>query len=209
MTIWWLITILGFIGASGIAFIWVVIAISRLSSGGSNQKSLGDSIEEAAREDVDHVFNDNFREELRNRGRLQFEKIIGANADFLQQDLRLTVSQINEFMKNEITNKLKTEFANYEQSIGDAKQLAVDSIQKTNEIIENERQNLSQQVEKEVGDAKSLRLQQFETNMADIVNHYVLAAIGNQIDLSDQLEYIVAELESNKVAILEDIKNGA
>jgi hypothetical protein len=45
--------------------------------------------------------------------------------------------------------------------------------------------------------------------MADIINHYVLAAIGNQIDLSDQLEYILSDLEANKQAIIEDITNGS
>ena len=45
--------------------------------------------------------------------------------------------------------------------------------------------------------------------MADIVNHYVLAAVGNQIDLNDQLEYILGDLEANKKAIIEDIQNGA
>ena len=42
-----------------------------------------------------------------------------------------------------------------------------------------------------------------------MVNHYVLQAIGNQIDLNDQLEYILAELEANKQAILEDVRSGA
>lgn len=45
--------------------------------------------------------------------------------------------------------------------------------------------------------------------MAEIVNHYVLAAIGNQINLEDQLEYILSELERNKRAIIEDIEAGA
>ena len=48
----------------------------------------------------------------------------------------------------------------------------------------------------------------FETNMADIINHYVLAAVGEQIDLSDQLEYILGEFERNKVAMIEDLKHG-
>jgi hypothetical protein len=52
-------------------------------------------------------------------------------------------------------------------------------------------------------------LKRFEDNMADIVNHYVMSAVGNQIDLTDQLEYILADLESNKEAILGDIKSGA
>jgi hypothetical protein len=128
---------------------------------------------------------------------------------FLQQDLRLTTSQLNEYMKTEITPTLKDEFAKYEQSIGDAKQLAIESIQKTNDEIDNERQILRQQVQKEVSEAKKLRLEHFENNMAEIINHYVLAAVGDQIDLSDQLEYILADIESNKAAIMEDISNGA
>jgi hypothetical protein len=44
--------------------------------------------------------------------------------------------------------------------------------------------------------------------MASIVNHYVIKAIGNQIDLTDQLDFIIGELETNKPAIVEDIKHG-
>jgi hypothetical protein len=45
--------------------------------------------------------------------------------------------------------------------------------------------------------------------MADIVNHYVLGAVGNQIDLNDQLEYILSDLQSNKEAIIRDVTEGA
>jgi hypothetical protein len=165
--------------------------------------------EQAAQRDVEHIFNDEFREELRNRGRLHFEKIIGENAMFLQQDLRLTTSQLNDFMKQEITKKLQEEFAKYEQSINDAKQLAMDSIQKTNAAVEEQRRTLSVQVQKEYLDEKTRLIHQFEVNMAEIVNHYVLSAIGNQIDLSDQLEFILSDLEANKKAIIEDIIHGA
>jgi len=207
MTIWWLTTILVGLGAAAIAFIWLIVKIGRLSS---NTKNNGvDQVLDAATADVEHIFNDEFREELRNRGRLHFEKIIGENAMFLQQDLRLTTSQLNEYMKQELTSKLKEEFAKYEESITDAKQMAVDSIEKTKETIEEERQQLLQKLETEVETEKNRLIQRFEENMADIVNHYVLAAIGKQIDLSDQLEYIISELEANKQAIAEDIKYGA
>jgi vacuolar-type H+-ATPase subunit H len=207
MTIWWLILILAALGAVGVAFIWIAI---RLGNGGrGNGKNKVDSLEQAAQEDVEHVFNEEFREELRNRGRLHFEKIIGENAMFLQQDLRLTTSQLNEYMKTEITRKLQDEFNKYEQSIMDAKQLAIESIQKTNAAIDEQRQVMGQQVQTEIVAEKKQIIDRFESNMTDIVNHYVLAAIGNQIDMNDQLEYILADLEANKKAILEDIQNGA
>jgi hypothetical protein len=209
MTIWWLILILAAIGSAGIAFIWLAVRIGSGGKGGKNGRSQADSLQDAADHDVEHLFNADFREELRNRGRLHFEKIITDNAMFLQQDLRLTTSELNEYMKTEITAKLKEEFSKYEQSIMDAKELAVESIQKTNTAIDEQRQILSQQVQQEILAEKQETIRRFESNMADIVNHYVLAAIGNQIDLNDQLEYILGALEASKKDIIEDISSGA
>src|SRR5206468_6677919 len=177
MTIWWLLVVLATIGAAGIAFVWLAVRVGR---GGGKAAHGQLPYEEASDKDVEHIFNDEFREELRNRGRLHFEKIIGENAMFLQQDLRLTTSQLNEYMKDEITNKLKEEFAKYEESIMDAKQLAIDSIQKTNTAIDEQRQMMGQQLTQQLQEEKTRLLTNFENNMADVVNHYVLAAIGNQ-----------------------------
>ncbi|HLZ14481.1 MAG TPA: hypothetical protein VKQ34_00640 [Candidatus Saccharimonadales bacterium] len=205
MTIWWLLLILTAILAIGSGFIWVAV---QLAGGKKTPKNLAESFQQAAEEDVDHIFNSEFREELRNRGRLHFEKILGENAMFLQQDLRLTTSQLNEYMKGEISKELKEAFANYQSAITDAKQLAIESIEKTKTAIEEERQGLVAQLEKEVGEEKERRIKQFDERMAQVVNHYVLNAIGNQIDLNDQLEYILSELEAHRAAIVEDIRNG-
>lgn len=207
MTIWWLVLILAAIGSAGIAFIWLAIRIGNSSTKKSG--SVLDSVQGAADRDVEHLFDDDFREELRNRGRLHFEKIIGENAMFLQQDLRLTTSQLNEYMKTEITHKLQEEFQKYEESIMDAKQMAVESIEKTKAAIDEQRDQMGKQVQQEMLAEKERVLKRFEDNMADIVNHYVLAAIGDQIDLNDQLEYILGDLEQNKQAIIEDIRSGA
>jgi vacuolar-type H+-ATPase subunit H len=205
MNIWQLALILSILAAATGAFVWVALNIG---SGTKSKKDDTDFIDQAEK-DVEHIFNDEFREELRNRGRLHFEKIIGENAMFLQQDLRLTTSQLNEYMKQEITRKLQEEFDKYEQSITDAKQLAIESIEKTRTAIDEQRQMLSQQLTQEIDKEKERVVERFEQNMADIVNHYVLTAIGNQIDLNDQLEFILSDLETNKKAIIEDIKNGA
>ncbi len=209
MEIWELALIIGSLLAATAAFVWVALRVSTADAGAKGTGQSKDPYTDQAEQDVEHIFNDTFREELRNRGRLHFEKIIGENAMFLQQDLRLTTSQLNEFLKNEITNKLQEEFAKYEESITDAKQLAIDSINKTQAAIEQQRQEMSKQVSEELAREKQRMTRQFEENMADIVNHYVMAAIGDQIDLNDQLEYILASLEENKAAIMLDITEGA
>lgn len=200
--------IVGSLLAATAAFIWVALNLS--GSGGKKKKGDIESpdLAQAALKDVESIFNDDFREELRNRGRLHFEKIIGENAMFLQQDLRLTTSEVNSYMKEEITKSLEEAFKKYEESIQDAKQLALDSIQKTRVAVEQQREIMNEQLIKEITTEKERTLARFNNNMADVVNHYVLAAVGNQINLEDQLEYILGELERNKQAIIEDINFG-
>ena len=208
MTIWWLLVIIGSLLAATLGFVYLAVRVNAAPNASGKPLQPSDLLNKSE-QDVEHIFNDSFREELRNRGRLHFEKIISENAMFLQQDLRLTTSQLNEFMKQEITKNLTDEFAKYEQSITDAKQMAIDSIQKTNAAIDEQRQLLGQQVQQEIAAEKQHLVARFEQNMTDIVNHYVLAAVGNQIDLNDQLDYILADLEANKQALLEDISHGA
>ncbi len=206
VSVWGLVLILLSIGAATASFVWLAL---KMNNGGVKPKDATDELLQTAEQDVEHIFNEEFREELRNRGRLHFEKIIGENAMFLQQDLRLTTSQLNEYMKTEITQKLQEEFAKYEQSIMDAKQMALDSIGKTQEAIEEQRQVMSSQLLQEIENEKQRIVKRFEENMADIVNHYVLLAIGDQIDLNDQLEFILSDLEANKEAMIKDLSSGA
>lgn len=203
-----LILIIGSLLSSTAAFLWL---IWRLDSRGAAKKGpagLDGRLNEAVATDVEHIFDDEFREELRNRGRLHFEKIIGENAMFLQQDLRETTAQLNEYMRAELTRTLQDEFKNYQQSIADAKQIALNSIEKTITTIEQQRQFMEQQLLAQTQANKARMIKQLEQDMATILNHYIVKAIGNQVDLTDQLDYILDELEINKKSIIEDINGG-
>lgn len=208
MSNWFQISLFVVVDLLGLAVVLVVVLKSQknIKKRGSSTNQLS---EQAIKENVARIFNDAFREELRNRGRLHFEKIISENAMFLQQDLQLTTSQLNESLKNEVTKNLQTEFKKYEQSLEDARQLAVSAIEKTNQAIDKEREVLSNEIQKQIDLEKKQVLDNFEQHLASIVNHYVLMAIGNQIDLNDQLQFIVADLEKNKEAIKEDVNHGA
>lgn len=175
----------------------------------SQPKSIEDAANEAVDQGTEDIFNEEFREELRNRGRLHFEKIINESAMFLQQDLQLTTSQLNEYMKGEIKTVLETEFAKYEKSINDAKEQALESIHKTQAVIEQQREVLEKQLAEEAEKERARMIDNFEKNMSSIINHYILAALGNEIDLNSQLDFIFQNLEQNKADIIADIKSGA
>ncbi len=206
MDVLWLVFVIVSLLAATSAFVWLAVVFQR---GGISRGSQNDDHINAAKDDVERIFNDEFREELRNRGRLHFEKIIKDNAMFLQQDLQLTASDLNEYMQGEIKKVLKEEFSKYEKSIENAKDLAVEALQKTQETVEKQRRELAQKLHEELANEKKILLEKFEDNMGQVVNHYILEAIGGELDISDQMEYIYQHLEDNKQAILEDIVSGS
>ena len=189
----------------GAVFIWFILRGEKTEQSG---RDIDTQLANTAKTGVDKIFDEEFREELRNRGRLHFEKIIGENAMFLQQDLRLTTSQLNDYMKDEIKSVLQEEFSKYEESITTAKDLALESIEKTKVAIDQQRLILEKQMHEQAAAEKQRIIEHFEASMAGIVNHYVLSAIGNEIDLTSQLDYIFQNLEENKQAMIEDIRSG-
>ena len=206
MNTYWLVFIgLSLLATTG-AFVWLTLVMQ--GSVGKKKDANQDHIE-AAKEDVERIFNDEFREELRNRGRLHFEKIINDNAMFLQQDLQLTASDLNEYMQGEIKKVLKEEFSKYEQSIENAKEMAIEAIKKTQDTLEEQRKMLAVRLEEEVLAEKKRLVEKFESNMSQVVDHYILEAIGGELDINDQMDYIFRHMEDNKQAILEDIVSGS
>ena len=212
MTIWWLVLIVGSLAAICFGFVWIVVTLNRLQGGGparSGKKSvdeLNKAYSDIAEEDATHLFNKEFREELRNRGRLRFEKIIDENAMFLKQDLDLTISQLNEYMKKEISSKLDAEYAAYAKAMTEPQELALATLQKTAQEVEAQRVALAEALKKDVSEREAAMIKVYEENMAKVIEHYVLQALGDQFTLRDQLPYIIAQMEANKQNIIEDMR---
>lgn len=204
MNEFWFLFLVISVTAGMAGFIWLATRVS----GPGRRPGAPDDFVEAANQEVERIFSDDFREELRNRGRLHFEKIISDNAMFLKQDLQLTASDLNKYMQEQIKKVLKEEFAKYEESIESAKQIAIDAIAKTQNALDEQRNLLQQQINEEARKEKERLVATFSENMSQTVNHYILEAIGNEVDLSDQLDYIYQHLEDNKAAIIEDIRSG-
>jgi len=210
MSIWWLALIIGGLAAITAGFVWVIMSLQRLNVSAVDAKKSAAELNKAytdiAEEDASHLFNTEFREELRNRGRLRFEKIIEENAEFLKKDLDSTISQLNEYMQKQISAKLNEEFSAYAKAMHEAQTLALGSLQKTAQDIETQRLALAQAMQKDVAEREQALIKVYEENMSKIVEHYVLQALGSQFDLKSQMPYIIQEMEANKKAIMEDMR---
>lgn len=112
--------------------------------------------------DDQNFFDEYFREELRNRGRWHFEKVISENADLFKQDLDATithlhqelkdrivkeveaaVAQINTDVRTQVTTQLTTQLAEYRQTLDDTKATAVEALNHGKQALEQQQQELA------------------------------------------------------------------
>jgi len=202
-TTWaWAMVAVGVVLAAVVA--WLIYRANHKDSGSRLHASTVDTVTEEA----EKVFTEDFREELRNRGRLHFEKIINENAMFMQQDLHLTASQLNDYMRESLKKALNKEFKQYTASIEDAREAAIDSIGKTQQAMQEQRGVLREELQAQLDEEKQIRLKKLDEHMSSVVNHYLLEALSDEVDMASQSDYIFQHLEDQKAAILEDIKSG-
>lgn len=227
----------------------------------------------------DQFLDEYFREELRNRGRWYFEKIINENGSLFKKDLDATVdqidaelkehvtkqldaaiAQINAELKIHVTQQIDTQFAEYSQTMKVAQDTALKAMTDSAAALQAQHKQLSETLQKHVADQnailhsayqesraqvatmkdsqrvalewlkssvqamqeqyqqlgttlqnnvaaqQSMLIGAFESNMALVVEHYLLGALGDQYDLKAQLPSIIKQMEANKQAMVDDMK---
>lgn len=181
-----------------------------------------------AREAAGQVFDDEFREYLRDRGRAYFERIIDENGVLFKQDLDATVahintelrqhvarqlddqfaeiSRVNAELREHISKQLEDQFAQFSRTMEGAQEKALESLNRSALALEEQHKQLSAMLEMSINKQQTILVDAFQQNMARIIEHYLLTAVGEKYDLKAQLPSIIQQMEANKQAIVDDMK---
>ena len=205
-------------------------------------------------------FFDGYFSDLRARGRATFDEALQENATQFKQDLDGAIAKANVELKQYITRQLEEEFREHNQTLQDAQSAALQTLTQSTKNLQEQHQQLSLALQKNVashqailtstfeenkaeiaalqqahttalqslmGSVQALEQQHrqlgvqlqknviqqeamlvstFEDNMARVIEHYLLGALGDQYDLKAQLPSIIKQMEANKQAIVDDIK---
>lgn len=87
-----------------------------------------------------------------------------------------------------------------------AQEKAVQTLQRGVESMEQQYQQLNTVLQKNVVEQEAIMINVFEQNMARVVEHYLLGALGDQYDLKAQLPSIIKQMEEQKQAMVDDMK---
>lgn len=87
-----------------------------------------------------------------------------------------------------------------------AQDAALQALTHSTDALRQQQEQLGASLDKNIAEQQTLIIGIFETNMARIIEHYLLGALGDQYDLKAQLPSIIKQMEENKQAIVDDMK---
>ena len=87
-----------------------------------------------------------------------------------------------------------------------AQDAALQALTHSTETLRQQQEQLASSLDKNIAEQQKMIIDVFETNMARIIEHYLLGALGDQYDLKAQLPSIIKQMEQNKQAIMDDMK---
>ncbi len=142
------------------------------------------------------------------KGRKQLEAVISERVTFLQNDLMAGVSSINSHIKQKLSQSLQNEMKQYSTSLVEMRKVTENIVKQSQYKTEQQYEELKDQLAKSLMDEKQRIVQQLEENITDIVSYYIQTAVGNNLELREQIPFIIANLQAEKASIIEDVKNG-
>ena len=86
-----------------------------------------------------------------------------------------------------------------------AQDAALATLTSSVQALQQQHDELRQMLETNVARQEAMLVDAFQANMAQIVEQYLLGALGEQYDVKAQLPAIIKQLEANKDAIKEDM----
>jgi predicted nucleic acid-binding Zn-ribbon protein len=88
----------------------------------------------------------------------------------------------------------------------EAQDAAVKWLNQSAQALNDQYQQLSTTLQKSVSQQEDMLITTFEGNMAAVIEHYLLGALGDAYDLKAQLPTIIKQMDENRQAIVEDMK---
>ena len=142
---------------------------------------------EAARDDKQQLFDEYFREELRNHGRWYFDKVIKENGDEFGKDLESIIDRVNsdlkvhvkhqldtamtsitETLKAHVTKQMEAQFAEYSRSMQEAQAVALKNMTDGSMELKAQYNELSKALKQNIDDQNALMHSAFEEHKSQL-----------------------------------------
>lgn len=163
--------------------------------------------EEEALDIAQDAFDEQYREELREHGRLNFERIVNESAALFKHDLDVTMNQVNKELQEHIVRQLDSQLVEYGKLMKDAQELALKSLNGSAQTLIDQHKELSSTLQKNVVDQEQELLnvvKDTQTLAVESLNRSSKALDEKYEELTGSMSRSIAEQEKVLVQTFQD-----
>ncbi len=122
-------------------------------------------------------------------------------AEQLSASVKQTISEQEAMLKDVFEeNKTRVETTKVAQDA------ALQSLNASAETLKEQADQLNATLQQNIVNQEAIMTNAIQENMARIIEHYLLGALGDQYDMKAQLPLIIKQMDANKQAIMDDMK---
>jgi len=175
-----------------------------------------------------HFFDENFREELRNHGRLYFEKVIKENGKIFKEDLDATITSVNTTLKEHtdkqleeaiasikaelkehVTTQLDGQFSEFSKAAKESQDVALKSLTDSADNLKKQHEDLASTLQKSIANQSLMLESLFQENMNKIAavkeaNDAALKSLNQSLEELKQQNEQITEVLEKKIATQEE-----
>ncbi len=121
-------------------------------------------------------------------------------------------SELGQMMQKSISDQAAALSAVYQDNLSrvaatrDAQAKALESLERSTQALQQQYDQMSELLNKSVANQKAMLVELINDNMARIIEHYLVGALGEKSDIRAQLPSILEQMEQHKQDMVDDMK---
>ncbi|HLG90959.1 MAG TPA: hypothetical protein VI336_02245 [Candidatus Saccharimonadales bacterium] len=149
------------------------------------------------------------KERLTHESQAQFQSVVTHSSAELEHQLKDSASQINSLIKSFATDIVESEMQRYREELDRLRARADAEMGGLREEMAKHETELKAKMAAEIEAEKGRLIKQIDTKLADAVTSFLTEALGRNIDLGNQTEYLLSLLEEHKAELIKEVGNEA
>ena len=139
----------------------------------------------------------------------QFEAVVHQSAETLQGQLSGSAAKIPAEISSVVNRFLEDQLQAYADTIHQSMDQVKQSLGQVNEAVTQQKQALTTETDRVVKAELERRVKALDEHMSDIVASYLIDALGNEVDLGSQTQYLFKLLEEHKAELVQELQSEA
>lgn len=135
----------------------------------------------------------------------QLSQSIDTATELFQKNLNVQALKINDTLEGIASQRLRKQVDDFTSVMDGLSTTATSSVAQLESMVDARRRALEASMTTEVVQEKQRAVDHFYDHLSDLVAGYVIESLGDDIDLSGQLPFVLKVLEQNKAIIKEDV----